>query len=86
MFRDWSMERMDGTINAKCFATKPTIKLKLITTAYNRKRAKPDISERHQGSTVRYYITPKGKVALRDNDIDKYLKQVETKRWNKYML
>jgi MULE transposase domain/SWIM zinc finger len=84
MVFDWSLNCDPIRPNAKPFAHKPTVNLKLQTAAYNWKREKPSVLFREDGSTKTYFVSSAGNADLKERDVDMYLTQNARKNWRKF--
>jgi hypothetical protein len=79
-----SIARNPDNVNAKLFATTPTIALPLQTDAYNWTKAKASIKFRTVNGKKHYFVSSSGQPKLKEVDIDLYLRQRETLNWRTF--
>ncbi|CAF1234572.1 unnamed protein product [Didymodactylos carnosus] len=77
---NWSVERDPSSINAKVFATEPTISLSLWTSSYQWAKLSKDVICVSNDFSKTYYIPARDLQSITKADLDKY----KNKKWTTF--
>ncbi|CAF4227083.1 unnamed protein product, partial [Rotaria sordida] len=80
VINNWSVERDSSSINAKIFATEPTISLELWTLSYQWAKSTKDIICISNDSSKTYYIPARDLQSISQANLNKY----KNKTWSTF--